>query len=371
MRSSTSRSLATVALAAALSLTACGGSGDGGADPTNGADPTATPTDTTTTPSDDDNGSGSDDDDNGDETGDDDNGGTAGGQPAGNSEGARLEAEIREVLEEHDFTQVARLMAFDDFMAVDAYDEAGQLYDYTIADYDTEPEPVSPEELRDQIRVAVPLDEVTFGEDYDAAQEALVDCTEEKRVDWQVVHTGETVVRGICGPDTESPVSYLRWGEKSWTSLPTDFLSAEGLAFVDEFLADLDLEQLESIYVQPGTFSIGTPEQSAPQPDGQTCPWSVSSSGWSTYCYEADLESFPAEDMTITFSEVMPKILADAEPYGGIETGGFSGGLTVRWPSALLIPDADVPLIYAHAADGERIVVYGLDGEKPDFISGG
>lgn len=360
MRLSRNRSILTTAvLAAALSLAACGGTDEDLSQSPDDSGTTSAPTDDGTNDATEESGTG-------DAPTDD---------STPESAGARIESILFGEFEKRGYEQVSRVTVYETFAGADVYDEAGELIEVTTSgpamdNLRTEPLE-NPYDDGSQVYLAIPLEQASFAADYDAAHEVMADCTEDKRVEWSVGHTGDPVVRGICGPDAFSPTAYLRWGDKTWSSIPDDLLSAEGLAFVDEFLAHLGLESIDAMSLNHGQFSVGTPEQSVAQPDGATCSWAVTSERWSSFCSAPTAEPFAAADWTTSFSEVVPKIAQDAEPYGGIETAGFSGGISVGWPSSLVMPEADVPLAYAHTADGERIVVYGLDGEKPAFISGG
>lgn len=188
-------------------------------------------------------------------------------------------------------------------------------------------------------------------------------------MEWSVGHNGDPIVRGVCGPDYNSPSPYVRWGDKTWTNPPANLLSLEGLTMADELIDHLDLASISRIRLVSRDLEITTPDPSVAEPDGTTCPWSVSTSGWLTYCYESDTKPFKASELTATFSEVVPKMVKDAEPHGGLLASGLQAGIEVGWPSSLTLPAADVPVFSSHTGGEQAIVVYGLDGKKPDFIS--
>lgn len=339
MRPSTSRSVTTtIALAALLSLAACGGS-DGGGD--------ASPGDGT--------GSG------------------AARSPAQDSEGARIEKALLGELEKHGYPLVHQVFVDEHRVRAVAYDDAGKLFDVTLTGPDRENRTTEPYtsviDDGSQLHLALPVDQASFASDYDAAQEALAGCTESTRMEWQVAHNGDPIVRGVCGPNHDSPSAYVRWGDKTWTNPPANLLSSEGLTMADELLDHLDLDSISKVRLVSRDLEISTPDPSVAQPDGTTCPWTVSTNGWLTFCHGSDAKPFKASDLTATFSEVVPKIVADAEPHGGLLASGPLAGIEVGWPSTISLPTADVPVFSSHTAGEQAIVVYGLDGKKPDFIS--
>lgn len=141
MRPATSRSVTTtIALAALLSLAACGGADDG-------ADAAA-------------------------------GNGTSSGEPSSStsdSEGTRIEKALLGEIEKHGYPLVHQMTVSEHSLRAVAYDDAGKLFDVTLApdgEQGTNKPHTSVLDDGSQLKLALPVDQASFAADYDAAQKA-------------------------------------------------------------------------------------------------------------------------------------------------------------------------------------------------------